>query len=348
MIAFQWLWAFALLPLPLLMRWLMPRTRQPRSGALRVPFYDDLAAAGLATRGARRARALRLLLLWLIWGLLVSAAARPAYLGKPVAIPVAGRDLMMAVDLSGSMARDDLALGGALVADRLTVVKSVVDEFLARRKGDRVGLILFGSRAYLQAPLTFDRKVVRELLAGSAIGLAGPETAIGDAIALAVKTLRTRPEGQRVLILLTDGASNSGMLDPIDAAGLARQAGVKIYTIGVGADRMPGGLGFGQRIVNPSADLDEEALQQIADLTGGRYFRGRDGRGLAAIYDDIQRMEPVAGDPLYLTPTVSLFQWPLGAALVLSLAFAAVLARPRLSGRPAAEAAPAPAEAARP
>jgi Ca-activated chloride channel family protein len=348
MIAFQWLWAFALLPVPLVMRWLMPHARQTRSGALKVPFYADLAAAGLAGRGARRAKALRLLLLWLIWALLVSAAARPAYLGQPVAIPVAGRDLMMAVDLSGSMARDDLALGGPLVADRLTVVKSVVDDFLARRKGDRVGLILFGSRAYLQAPLTFDRNVVRELLASASIGLAGPETAIGDALALAVKTLRARPEGQRVLILLTDGASNSGVLDPMDAAELARQAGVKIYTIGVGADRLPGGIGFGQRVVNPSADLDEETLQKIADLTGGRYFRARDGRGLAAIYDDIERMEPVAGDPLYLTPTVSLFQWPLGAALVLSLIFGAVLARPRFSGRPAADAAPDAGEAARP
>ncbi|MEP9347902.1 VWA domain-containing protein [Xanthobacter sp. KR7-225] len=348
MIAFEWLWAFALLPLPLLARGLMPRARQTRSGALRVPFFRDLAEAGLATPGARRGKALRLLLLTLVWALLVTAAARPAYRGQPMPVPVAGRDLMMAVDLSGSMARDDLSLDGILLSDRLSVVKSVVDEFVARRTGDRVGLILFGSRAYVQAPLTFDRKVVRELLASASIGLAGPETAIGDAVALAVKTLRDRPEGQRVLILLTDGASNSGMLGPLDAAELARQAGVKIYTIGVGADRLPGGLGFGQRIVNPSADLDEATLAKIAALTGGRYFRARDGRGLAAIYDDIERMEPVTGDPLFLTPTVSLFQWPLGLALVLSLAFAVALARPRFAARPAAEAAPPAGEGARP
>ncbi len=341
MIAFQWLWAFALLPLPFLVRRLLPPGPPTRAGALRVPFFDDLAAAGLVTRGRRRGRTWRLAALGLIWLLLVTAAARPAYVGRPVALPVEGRDLMLAVDLSGSMGREDLSQTLRPV-DRLTVVKRVVDDFIARRKGDRVGLILFSSRAYVQAPLTFDRNVVRELLADATIGMTGPETAIGDAIALAVKVLRTRPQDERVLVLLTDGANNSGVLDPLDAAALAQHEKVRIYAVGVGADA----FAVGQRIVNPSADLDEAALQKIAEITGGRYFRARDQKGLSAIYDAIQRMEPAAGDPVYVTPSVSLFQWPLGAALVVGLAFAAALAAPRLRAREArpddaGEAAPA-------
>ncbi len=333
MIQFQWLWAFALLPLPLLVRWLVPAAPRTRAGALRVPFFAEINRSGGAA-ATRRRRIGTLLLMTVIWLLLVAAAARPAYVGAPVPVPVEGRDLMMAVDLSGSMARQDLSQDG-VPTDRLTVVKAVADDFIARRTGDRVGLILFSSRAYIQAPLTFDRKVVRELLRTSSIGLTGQETAIGDAIGLAVKTLRNRPADERVLVLLTDGANNSGVLDPIQAAEVARQNQVKIYTIGVGADA----FAVGQRTVNPSFDLDEEALAKIADMTGGRYFRARDAQGLAAIYDDIARMEPVAGEPLYLSPTVSLFQWPLGAALVLSLVLGAALLRPALARRRAVPAA---------
>lgn len=341
MIRFEWLLAFAALPLPLLVRLMMPRAGQSRAGALKVPFFRDLAQAGLARRSAGRGGIWRLVALSLIWLLLVLAAARPTFVGTPIPLPLAGRDLMLAVDLSGSMSREDLSLGGR-IADRLDVVKAVVDEFVSRRKGDRVGLILFGSRAYLQAPLTFDRNVVRELLAEATIGMTGQETAIGDAITLAVKTLRSRPEDERVLILLTDGASTAGLLDPIDAAELAQQEKVKIYTVGVGSDRPM----FGMSFANPAADLDEATLQKIAQITGGHYFRARDGQGLAAIYDDIERMEPSAGEPRYLTPTVSLFQWPLGLALLASLALGAALAWPRRWRRRAE--APAAGEGARP
>ena len=313
-IQFQWLWAFALLPLPLLVRWLVPPARKSRAGALRVPFFAEMRADGLLSEGGRRQGRGSLLLMTLIWLLLVAAAARPAHVGTPVPIPTAGRDLMMAVDLSGSMSRQDFTQDGR-PSDRLAVVKTVADDFIARRAGDRVGLILFSTRAYIQTPLTFDRTVVRELLRSATIGMTGQETAIGDAIGLAVKTLRDRPTEQRVLVLLTDGANTAGMVEPIQAAEVARQNGVKIYTIGVGADR----LAVGQRMINPAADLDEATLAQIANMTGGRYFRARDVAGLAAIYDDIERMEPTTGEPLYLSPTVALFQWPLGAALVLSL-----------------------------
>ncbi|MFG1478419.1 VWA domain-containing protein [Xanthobacter sp. V4C-4] len=346
MIAFQWLWAFLFLPLPLLARLLLPPAPTPRAGALRVPFFRELAASGLAGAGAG-GRRWWMLGLGLVWLLLVSAAARPTYVGPPVAVPVEGRDLMLAVDLSGSMSREDFAVRGVPV-DRLSVVKAVADDFIARRAGDRVGLILFGSRAYVQAPLTFDRTVVRELLAAASIGMTGQETAIGDAIGLAIKTLRNRPADQRVLILLTDGANTSGVLNPLQAAELARREQVKIYTIGVGADprAMAPGLGLNPFMANGPSDLDEDTLRKIAALTGGRYFRARDLQGLAGIYADIDRLEPVAGDPLYLNATQALFQWPLGVALALSLALGVARLVPAGAGR--GRRGEAPAEEARP
>ncbi len=345
-IQFQWLWAFALLPLPLLVRWLVPAAKRGRAGALRVPFFAEISRDSGAAGGLRRRNWLKLLTMSLIWLLLVTAAARPAYVGKPVPIPVSGRDLMMAIDLSGSMGRQDFSFNDQ-ATNRLVVVKAVADDFISRRKGDRVGLILFSSRAYVQTPLTFDRTVVRELLDEAEIGLTGQETAIGDAIGLAVKTLKDRPVDERVLVLLTDGANNSGALQPLQAAKLAAQEHVKIYTIGVGADQMAVDTAFGRQIVNPAEDLDEATLSKIAEMTGGRYFRARDIEGLAKIYQEIDAMEPVSGEPLYLHPSVTLFQWPLGAALVLSFGLGALMLVPNTFGgripvpAPAAPAAPA-------
>ncbi len=332
MISFQWPWLFLALPVPFLLRFLAKPAERGRGGALRVPFFAAFSTVSLSGSRSRRSAILRLATMTLIWALMVTAAARPVFLGPPVPIPVEGRDLMMAIDLSGSMGREDFSANGN-PTNRLAVVKAVADDFISRREGDRVGLILFSSRAYLQTPLTFDRAVVRELLGESSIGLTGQETAIGDAIGLAVKLLKDRPAKERVLVLLTDGANNSGVLQPLQAAELAKQEHVKIYTIGVGADRMAVQTAFGQQIVNPSEDLDEKTLAQIADMTGGRYFRARDVEGLAQIYHDIDAMEPVAGEPLYLHPQVTLFQWPLGAALVLSFLMAAALLLPARAPR---------------
>ena len=249
------------------------------------------------------------------------AAARPQWTGDPVSLPTSGRDLMLAIDISGSMSVEDMQLGNQNV-DRLTVVKAVIGDFVDRRQGDRVGLILFGSNAYLQAPLTFDLASVETLLTEAPVGIAGGKTAIGDAIGLAVKRLRARPEGDRVLILLTDGASNVGEVAPLKAAELANAAGVKIHTVGVGADELtvPGLLGiFGQRKVNPSADLDEETLQQIADQTGGRYFRARNTQELAGIYALIDELEPVEQDAEVFRPRKALFFYPLALALAIML-----------------------------
>jgi len=322
MIELGWPWLLALLPLPFVVRRLVPAAPLARAGALRVPFYDGIAA-GAATR--KRA--------WVIgtmtaaWVALVIAAARPAWVGEPMPLPAEGRDLMLVTDLSGSMARDDFTLGGA-PADRLTVVKQVADEFIGRREGDRVGLVLFGTRPYLQAPLTFDRATVRTLLDEASVGMAGDETAIGDALGMAVLRLRDRPAQSRVAVLLTDGASNAGTLEPREAARLAAEEGIKVYTIGVGADAVAVPTLFGERVVNPSADLDEDTLQAIADQTGGAYFRAKNVEGLASIYRQIDALEPASAEPLYLRPTRELFPWPLGVALALSLGLGLALAQP--------------------
>ncbi|GAB6049103.1 VWA domain-containing protein [Methyloparacoccus murrellii] len=248
---------------------------------------------------------------------MIVAAARPVWQGEPIEQGVSGRDLMMAVDLSGSMEVADFMLKGHKV-DRLTATKAVAGEFIERRMGDRVGLILFGEKAYLQAPLTFDRKTVRTLLDESVIGLAGDKTAIGDAIGLAVKRLKDNPKDQRVLILLSDGANTAGSIAPLQAAELAAKAGLRIYTIGIGAEEMTIRDLLGSRTVNPSQDLDEPTMRGIAEKTGGRYFRARDVRELEGIYRLLDELEPIERDKRYYRPRTELYPWPLGAALLLS------------------------------
>lgn len=313
MLTLEWPWIWLLLPLPwLLRRWLPPHESQ--QAALRVPGLDPFQfQQTTAGRGYLRRRWL-LLLASLAWLCLLLAASRPLWLGDVVEVPVSGRDLMLAVDLSGSMQIKDFSINGNTV-DRLTATKYVADDFIKHRQGDRVGLILFGSKAYLQAPLTFDRKTVTILLNEAAIGLAGKQTAIGDAIGLAIKRLRDKAKESRVLILLTDGANTAGEVSPIKAAQLAAKEGLKIYTIGIGADEMVRYSIFGAQRVNPSADLDEKTLKAIAEKTGGRYFRARNTRELEKIYQLLDKLEPVKQDDLSFRPVRSLFYWPLGAAL---------------------------------
>lgn len=325
MIEFAWPWAFVVLPLPWLIRRFFPPADASRDAALRTPFLEELedlpSAHEIKSSSSR--------MLWLAaaaWCLLAAAAARPQRLGDPVELAMTGRDLMLAVDLSGSMGIRDFRLEGRQV-DRLTATKAVAGQFIQRRAGDRIGLILFGDRAYLQAPLTFDRKTVRTLLEESAIGLAGEKTAIGDAIGLAVKRLRNNPENQRVLILLSDGANTAGEVQPLQAAELAAQEKLRIYTIGVGADEMIIRDFFGARRVNPSEDLDEKTMTALAEKTGGRYFRARDIGELENIYTMLDRLEPVEKDKRYYRPRSELYPWPLAAALLLSAALALALTR---------------------
>lgn len=320
----------------MLVYWLLPKVDSAVGVALRTPHFQQLVGAG--QQDHQRSR-WRWLLAAIVWLLLVVSAARPQYVGEPVSIALSGRDLMLAVDISGSMEVNDLQLNGRPVT-RLDVVKAVAGEFLERRVGDRVGLILFGKRAYLQTPLTFDRRTTRALLDESAIGLAGKETAIGDAIGVAVRRLvddARSPAGpsdvennsvdaaaNRVLVLMTDGANTTGAVDPLKAAELAASRGLKIYTIGVGADEMLVNSRFGSRRINPSADLDEPTLIRIAEQTGGQYFRARDTEGLTGIYDVLDELEPVAEEERLLRPPTELFYWPLALAVLLTLGLALI------------------------
>lgn len=317
MFEFIWPLAFCLLPLPVIAWWLLSPLKHDQI-ALMVPFFNRLQSQA-HTASIKSGSIFRYGWLLITWLLLLTALARPQWLGEPINLPASGRDLLLAVDISGSMKTPDLKLEGKAVS-RLQVVKKVVGEFVARRKNDRLGLVLFGSQAYLQAPLTFDRATVKQLLEEAQLGFAGEKTAIGDAIGLAIKRLRLRPAESRVLILLTDGANTSGKVSPQQAAKLAEQTKVKVYTIGVGADEMQtGGIfgtSFGQRTVNPSVDLDEKTLLTLAELTGGQYFRARNPQELEDIYKLLDTLEPIEQNPEVFRPSSSLYHWPLLIAVL--------------------------------
>lgn len=307
---------FLLLPSPLLWWWW--RARQSVTTArLWLPFaqrWRDVQA------GAQPVSAVpwrRWLAPFLVWVLLLLAAAQPQWVGEPLPNQRSARDVMLVVDLSGSMEATDLVLNNA-PATRLDVLKKVMAEFISRRQGDRLGLVLFGEQAYLQAPLTFDRKTVQQFLHESEIGLAGARrTAIGDGTAMGLKHLQESEAPRRALVLVTDGANNGGELTPEQATEMAKKMRTTIYTIGVGADEMiVRDAFFGSRRVNPSADLDEDALRKMASATGGQYFRARDENELARIYQELDRLEPVNSDHQWLRPKKPLYAYPLSLSLL--------------------------------
>jgi Ca-activated chloride channel family protein len=316
MFEFAWPWVFVLLPLPWILRVLLPAADSGEA-ALKVSFLNDLEEL-VGRRARARLPAWRQQLPFiLIWLLLVVAAARPQWLGEPLPLASSGRDLLVAVDVSGSMDYPDMQWKTDDVS-RLVLVQHLLGDFLEGRKGDRVGLILFGSQAFVQAPLTFDRHTVRVWLDEARIGIAGKNTAVGDAIGLGLKRLRLRPAQSRVLVLVTDGANNGGQIDPVTAARLAAEEQVRIYTIGIGSD--PGKTGSLSMLgLNPSLDLDEPTLKEIAQLTGGEYFRARDGDQLEQIRRTLDALEPVAQQQTQARPAQPLYHWPLAVALLLSI-----------------------------
>lgn len=300
-----------LAPLPWLLRRVLPAS-EPRGAALYLPMAVEVAAAGGSAPRTARADAL---LLTLIWLLLVLAAMRPQWLGAPVPVHTEGRQIILAIDCSGSMATEDM--GGN--ESRLQVVQQVAGRFIDGRHGDQVGLILFGTRPYLQAPLTTDLHTVHRFLDEAMVGVAGPQTAIGDAIGLAIKTLRRVNRGARtprqpLMILLTDGGNNTGVMPPIEAAHLAAQTGLRIDTIGVGAAVRQTFFG-----VSGNTALNQKLLKNIARITGGRYFRATDRGALRAVYRQIDRLEPVAAHRQWLRPATEWFALPLALAVLLSL-----------------------------
>ncbi|WP_339843592.1 VWA domain-containing protein [uncultured Halopseudomonas sp.] len=316
MFELHWPAAFLLLPLPWLLRWLLPAAAVP-STALQVGFLPRIEQlkSNVGPVQSERRR-------WpfiIIWLLLLIAASRPQWLGEPLPMSISGRDMMLAVDLSGSMEYQDMQLDGEPVP-RMAVVQRLVANFIAERQGDRLGLILFGSTAYVQAPLTHDLDSLNQWMDESFVGLAGRETAIGDAIGLSIKRLAEEPAESRVLVLITDGANTAGQVNPLRAARFAASEGIRIFTIGVGADRsQPTQIATR----DPSVDLDEGTLVDVALATGGEYFRARNGQDIEDIYRRIDMLEPALRDSGPRRRARPLYPWPLGLAMLLTLAFAA-------------------------
>lgn len=313
MISFEWPFLFFLLPLPYLVYLFFPSSEGGKESALRVPTLKEFQVAA-----AKKTHALSYFQ-WafalLFWGFLVGAAARPQWVGEQVQIPQNGRDLMLGVDLSGSMQIQDFEISGKAI-DRLSAAKVVAGDFIMRRRGDRVGLILFGSQAYLQTPLTFDTKTVKELLDESAVGLAGTETAIGDAIAMAVKHLEGSKKNSRIFILLTDGINNAGELSLDRAAELAEHANLKVYAVGIGSDKVSVNTPFGMRQMALAQTIDEKALKAVAEKTGGKYYRAHNTKELANIYKEIDRLEMVEQEAKTYRVTDEIYFWPLAASLL--------------------------------
>jgi Ca-activated chloride channel family protein len=322
MMSFANSWAFILLPLPLLVYFFVKPARVEGANALKVPFFKAVESlATTAGSGFRKTMQWRQWVACLIWILLVIALAGPQWLGDSIPLARNGRNIMLLIDLSSSMGLPDFTFGGRH-AMRLDVVKKVAGRFIDGRKGDRVGMVVFGTKPYLRVPLTFDLQTAHEVLDDTSIGLAGDATAIGDAIALGVKHLQDAPAQSRVMVLLTDGGDNSSTISPTEATQLAAKQGIKIYSIGIGADRLIVSTPLGPQIINPSSDLDEETLKEIAQTTGAKFFRAKDEQALEQIYQAIDKLEPVSEDQAFFRPSVPLYPWPLAVALFLSMLLA--------------------------
>ena len=319
MLGFDWWWTLLLLPAPLLARRLLPATPGVDI-ALAVPLLNDYrfdaSSVSKPTRPAAR------IFLWAIWICLVVAASRPFWLGEPLSRTVSGRDLMLAVDISGSMSETDMTINSK-AASRIDVLKIVVGKFIKRREGDRLGLILFGTNAYSYVPLTFDLDTLSRLLADISTGLAGRHTAIGDAIGLAVKTMRNQEARHKVLVLVTDGSNTAGFENPVLAAQVASQQGLTIYTIGVGTDAQALSRTYGQSGIPTGIALNERVLGRIADVTGGEYFRAINTAALEKIYLALDKLEPVEYQYQSHRPRDELFTWPLAAGIIIMVFFTA-------------------------
>ncbi|MEI6897061.1 MAG: VWA domain-containing protein [Psychromonas sp.] len=316
MFEFTYLWMFLLLPLPLLARYFLDQQKRSYTQVW-IPL-----AQGVSTQQSEiQKNALSTFIPWIVWLLLLCALAKPIWFAEPIRLQQESRDMIVALDLSGSMQEVDMQLNGKTV-DRLTLVKDLLNQFIASRHGDRLGLILFADHAYLQTPLTFDLKTIKQMVDEAVLGLVGKQTAIGESIGLAIKRFVENKNEQRVLILLTDGANTAGIIDPIKAAQQAAKNDITIYTIGIGADYMLRRNFFGTQRVNPSAELDEKTLTTIATTTGGQYFRARDQAELQNIYQQLNALEPIESDFLEFRPEKNLFYWPLSCAIMILFIFA--------------------------
>ena len=321
-------WALLLLPLPLLVWWLAPPQRE-RVSALRVPFFEQIAAAAgsEARAGAivMRRRWLQMVMAIIVWALIVTGLAKPEWVGEPIMRTEAARDIMLALDLSGSMDYVDFPGEEGADVSRFEAVQRVVDRFVARRESDRIGLIVFGTKAYLQLPFTRDLETARALVDLMEVGMAGPKTALGDSIGLAISAFEKSEVDDRLLILLTDGNDTASKMTPVNAADIAKLNGVEIYTIGIGNTEATG-----------EDRVDFDTLAKIARRTGGEFFNAEDEAGLEAVYRRIDESTVADVRTQSWRPRDSLVHWPVGIAVVLVLlTYALLLARSRRRGAPA-------------
>jgi Ca-activated chloride channel family protein len=313
MLTFAHPWLFLLAPLPLLIRWLLPAHHE-RKSAVRVPFLQLLSRLtglqpGSDVAVARRPHS-QWLMLSLAWLLVMVAITRPQWLGEPIIKQLPMRDLLVAVDLSGSMEAEDFTDADGNSVDRLTAVKQVLDAFFAQRDGDRVGLILFGSAAFVQVPFTDDLDVVRELLDEAQIRMLGPRTMLGDAMGLAINLFERSEVEERVLIVLTDGNDTGSFVPAERAAEIARDNGVVVYTIAIGD---PAAVG--------EQALDEKTLESIASITGGEYFHANDRQELETIYAHLDEINPRQVETESYRPVTDLYVWPLAASMLMTLLY---------------------------
>ncbi len=313
MLEFDYIWVFAFLPLPILIRWLFPAYREQKE-AVQAPFFEPIVelTGHTPSIGAvvLRRNWFQLLLMPVCWILLIASLARPQWVEDPIVKIESSRDLMIAVDLSGSMETRDFTDAEGNKIDRLEAVKLVLDDFIARRKGDRVGLILFGTSAYPQVPFTLDHEIWLTLLQESQTKMAGPQTMIGDAIGLAIKLFKEGESENRVLILLTDGNDTGSKVPPVRAAGIAAENGITVHTIGIGDPESAG-----------EEALDIDTMEKVALETGGTFFRAMDREELRKIYEQINRLEPVKFESISYRPKFQLYHWPLGGMLILLVSY---------------------------
>ena len=322
MIEFQNEYLLLLLVLPILWFFILPPIKNGIGQALSVPFIDDLKMIKnkadrlyLPNISKGVLFSLKFLYLYILWGLLVIGIARPQYVGEPFRLKSNNRDIMLVIDISTSMLQPDFSTLNKRI-DRLSAVKLVVGEFMKKRTEDRMGLILFGTRAYLQSPLTFDKVAVKDILYNADAGMAGNSTSIGDALGLALKNLKNdKNKENKVIILLSDGESNDGALSMAEAISMAEKEGIKVYTIGVGGEANFMGSIFGIR----NNELDEKSLRELANRTRGNYFRAKDLKSLEKIYQEIDALEPENNEGSVIQEKKDLFYIPVIGALILAL-----------------------------
>ena len=347
MITFYWPWMFLLLPLPLLFRlWAKPLTNQASSQmslALKLPAFDEIQTL-YAHERFKTMSWKTLIIPSLIWLLLVTSAAQPLWLDKEQPTPVSGRDMILVIDISGSMRQMDFerpatadietqtqsSLNTGLSSQnvdpvkvknvsRLEVVKQVAAKFVSGRHGDRIGLILFGDKPYLRASPTYDHQAILNLIKESEIALAGESTAIGDAIGLAIKRMNNLESQNRVIVLLTDGANNEGMLNPRSAAKLAALEGMRIYTIGIGKQKNPGPNPYGVWTSKNARQFEAEVLTDVARLADGQFFHALDTEGLQSAYKHLDQLEPALSEDSRFFLAQPLYPWTLAAVLIIIL-----------------------------